>query len=405
MIRVEALGGLRILVNGEESVPLAKQRLKSALLVYLAVERSCMREALIGTFWPDREPERARHVLSQTVYELRKMLGEEWLTIAGARLTVSERVTTDVAEFGEAVEQGDLEKALRLYKGAFLQGCYLAETKDFEEWSDRRNQRKTKLLRRALKETCELPEVPAWNDVAIDVARKFAERDPADDEVQHALIQLLVRAGRRTDALRQFEKYESALAEDELEPLEHTRQLIATIRDATEAVEPVALTPFTAPSPPAVPSLERPSPPAPGGVRPTAAERAAARKRRGAIAGGAIVIALGVVLPFLIGKPEPPRAAKAASNDVPRIAVLPFKDHSPPGEDGRYLASALTDGLSEGLGLFRGLEVRSRNAVEYYTRADIPPDSLAKALNVNTLVGGSVTKSGDNVVVNVQLSD
>ena len=75
MIRVEALGGLRILVNGEESVPLAKQRLKSALLVYLAVERSCMREALIGTFWPEREPERARHVLSQTVYELRKQLG------------------------------------------------------------------------------------------------------------------------------------------------------------------------------------------------------------------------------------------------------------------------------------------------------------------------------------------
>src|SRR5262245_17969134 len=399
MIRVEALGGLRILVNGEESVPLAKQRLKSALLVYLAVERSCMREALIGTFWPDREPERARHVLSQTVYELRKMLGEEWLTIAGARLTVSERVTTDVAEFGEAVEQGDLEKALRLYKGAFLQGCYLAETKDFEEWSDRRNQRKTKLLRRALKETCELPQVPAWNDVAIDVARKFAERDPTDDEVQHALIQLLVRAGRRTDALRQFEKYESALAEDELEPLEHTRQLIATIRDATESVEPVAVTPFMPPPPPAVPAFTD-APPrnvASAVPRPrTAAERAAMRKRPGAIAGGAIVIALGVVLPFLIGKPEPPRDAKASSDDVPRIAVLPFKDHSPPGEDGGYLAAALTDGLSDGLGLFRGLEVRSRNAVEYYTRPDIPPDSLAKALKVNTLVGGSVTKSGDS---------
>ena len=69
MIRVQALGGLRIFVRGEESVTLSKQRLKSGLLVYLAVERSCMREVLIGTFWPEREPERARHVLSQAVYD------------------------------------------------------------------------------------------------------------------------------------------------------------------------------------------------------------------------------------------------------------------------------------------------------------------------------------------------
>ena len=201
MIRVEALGGLRILVNGEESTPLAKQRLKSALLVYLAVERSCMREALIGTFWPEREPERARHVLSQTVYELRKQLGEEWLAIAGDRLTVSDRVSSDVVEFTEAVEKGTLENALRLYRGGFLDGTYLAESHDFEEWCDRRNQRLTKLLRRALKETCELPEVPSWIELAIEVARKSAERDATDDEIQHALLQLLVRAGRRTDAL------------------------------------------------------------------------------------------------------------------------------------------------------------------------------------------------------------
>jgi hypothetical protein len=40
MIRIESLGGLRIFVGEQESAALAKQRLKSGLLVFLAVEPS-----------------------------------------------------------------------------------------------------------------------------------------------------------------------------------------------------------------------------------------------------------------------------------------------------------------------------------------------------------------------------
>ncbi len=407
MIRVEALGGLRIHVNGEESVPLAKQRLKSALLVYLSVERSCLREALIGTFWPEREPERARHVLSQTVYELRKMLGEEWLTIAGDRLTVSDQVTADVVEFTEAVEHGELEKALLTFHGGFLDGTYLAETKEFEEWCDRRNQRVTKLLRRALRETCELPDVPTWIDVAIDVARKSAERDLTDDEIQHALIQLLVRAGRRTDAIRQFEKYEAALAEDELEPLEHTRALMATIRDATESVDPVAVTPYAQPAPATLATLPRPTaPPAPIPTkRDPVAERAAARKRRNAIAGGAMVVALAVVMPFVIGKGGNDGGTDAkASASGPRIAVRPFEDLSPPGEDLEYFAAGMTEGLIDALGRVRGLEVRSKSAVRYWHALKLSPDSLSRVLDVDYLVDGSVARSGNALHVNVEVT-
>ena len=404
MIRVEALGGLRIMVNGEESVPLAKQRLKSALLVYLAVERSCLREALIGTFWPEREPERARHVLSQTVYELRKMLGEEWLTIAGDRLTASERVSSDVVEFTEAVERGALETALRLYHGAFLDGTYLAETHEFEDWSDRRNQKVTKLLRRALRETCELPDVPAWIDVAIDVARKSAERDPTDDEIQHALIQLLVRAGRRTDALRQYEKYEAALADDDLEPLDNTRALIATIRDATESVDPVVVTPFTQPPVPvAVPPVPRPAAQPRASGR-TSAEKAAARRRSSAIAGGAVVIALAVVLPILIARGSQRESTKASTPATPRIAVLPLRDNSSEKNLG-YLTSAITEGLAGALSNVRGLEVRSDRAVRYYDEETMPQDSLARVLNVDWFVVGSLARSGDRLVALVQLVD
>src|SRR5262245_38487079 len=123
MIRIEALGGLRIFVGDQEFGALAKQRLKCGLLVYLAVERSVMRESLIGVFWPDREPERARHALSQNLYELRKLLGEEWLQVSGDRLTVAPTVRCDAVDFQTAIEASELQIALQQYRGVFLQGC------------------------------------------------------------------------------------------------------------------------------------------------------------------------------------------------------------------------------------------------------------------------------------------
>lgn len=390
MIRIEALGGLRIFVGDQEPPALAKQRLKCGLVVFLAVERSVLRESLLNTFWPDREPERARHALSQTLYELRKLLGEDWLIAAGDRMTVADHVRCDAVDFITAVEAGELQAALQSYGGAFLANCYLAETREFEEWIDRRQDRLVKLLRRALREASQLEETPAWIEHAIEAARRAAEQTPTDDDVQHALLQLLVRAGRRSDALAQYERYLSALAEDKLEPLEHTKQLIAVARETAEPATPQRL--FSLPDK----SYDLPAepvsvPPAPRGPR------------RRTILAGVVIVALAAASPWLISNATDNRdaAAKAA---VPRIAVLYFDDLSP-RDTFQYFANALTEGLIDEFSRVQGLDVRSKAATKYYSGRNLQPDSIAHGLEVDYLVDGSTQVLGHQLQVIVQLVD
>ncbi|MGW8268164.1 MAG: AfsR/SARP family transcriptional regulator, partial [Longimicrobiales bacterium] len=133
-IRVLTLGGLRILRDGEELTSLPGKQVRCGLLVYLAVERSATRDTLLALLWPEKDPERARHTLSQTLYELRNELGSGWLETPGEILRVSPNVQTDLLALERAVEEGRLEEALREDRGPFLEGVHLINTRDFQGW-------------------------------------------------------------------------------------------------------------------------------------------------------------------------------------------------------------------------------------------------------------------------------
>ncbi|MEO6778918.1 MAG: serine/threonine-protein kinase [Gemmatimonadaceae bacterium] len=90
--------------------------------------------------------------------------------------------------------------------------------------------------------------------------------------------------------------------------------------------------------------------------------------------------------------------------DPRRIAVLYLTDES----DGKrlgYLASGLTDGLIDRLSSIPELQVTSQNGSALYQNKDIPLDSIARALNVGTIVDGSIEQHGDKVSVSVKLKD
>ncbi|NIQ55016.1 MAG: SARP family transcriptional regulator, partial [Gammaproteobacteria bacterium] len=91
-----------------------------ALLVYLAMEREASRDTLLGLLWPDRPEDRARHTLNQTLYELRRLLGDDWAAVEGDRVRIAEHVTCDAVAFERAVAGQDADQALELYAGAFL---------------------------------------------------------------------------------------------------------------------------------------------------------------------------------------------------------------------------------------------------------------------------------------------
>ncbi len=89
----------------------AAYKRRMALLAVLAVARGrpVGRERLIGLLWPDLTSEAARHNLSETLYVLRKELGDEAIVApAGGDLALGAGVVeSDVAEFEALLEAGD----------------------------------------------------------------------------------------------------------------------------------------------------------------------------------------------------------------------------------------------------------------------------------------------------------
>jgi eukaryotic-like serine/threonine-protein kinase len=90
---------------------------------------------------------------------------------------------------------------------------------------------------------------------------------------------------------------------------------------------------------------------------------------------------------------------------IESIAVLPLENRSgDPGQD--YLAEGITDGLITELSNFGNLKsVIGRTSVMRYRDTDKTPAEIAKELNVQILIEGSVARSQDLVSVDVRAID
>ena len=106
--------------------------------------------------------------------------------------------------------------------------------------------------------------------------------------------------------------------------------------------------------------------------------------------------ALGDEAPVQPGGPTPPERS---------IAVLPFKDLSPAGDQG-YFSDGIAEEILNVLVRIEGLQVASRTTSWGFKGQEalgIP--KIAESLNVNHILEGSVRKSGDMVRVTAQLID
>lgn len=99
-----------------------------------------------------------------------------------------------------------------------------------------------------------------------------------------------------------------------------------------------------------------------------------------------------------------PGAAGPATLDPNHLAVLYFDDLSG-GHTLAPIARGLTEDLIDQLVQVPVLHVTSSAGVAPFRGHAVPPDSIARALGVGTLVAGSVARSGDQLRVSVRLID
>ena len=75
-IRIQTMGRFAVWLDDRELTQILDQPIRAALMVYLAVEGEVTRDAAESVIWSDLPPGKARHALNQTLYRLRKDLGE-----------------------------------------------------------------------------------------------------------------------------------------------------------------------------------------------------------------------------------------------------------------------------------------------------------------------------------------
>jgi len=99
-----------------------------------------------------------------------------------------------------------------------------------------------------------------------------------------------------------------------------------------------------------------------------------------------------------------PREASLAS-DIHSIAVLPFTDLSSNGETQRYFADGMTEELINDLSSISALRVISRNSSMQYKDTHVKLPEIARELNVDAVVEGTVQRVGDQVKISAALVD
>jgi serine/threonine-protein kinase len=142
---------------------------------------------------------------------------------------------------------------------------------------------------------------------------------------------------------------------------------------------------------------------------PRAAGRRATDRRRG---GGLRTLAVTAVTMLLVTwalialrEARGPRQGAGRPELDPRhIAVLYF-DQRPKADSLGYLADGITEELIHELSGIATLHVISRNGVAPYRGASVPPDSIARALRVGTLVHGTLNALGEQIGLSVSMID
>jgi len=247
VIRLQALGSVELSGPGGRELKAVLSRPKLlGLLAYLAASaagRFHRRDTLVGLLWPEATDERARNALRQAIYQLRNELGEGVLVGRGDEELGLDagRFWSDVAAFEAALEAGDREGALELYRGDLLAGLYVTDAPAFETWLE---DRRADLRRRAAAAARALAERARGDGNAAAAGRwgrRALELAPLDEALVRGVIGLLSDVGDRAGAVQEYDSFARRLkAQMDVGPAPETEALARAIR-ARGADVPAAL--------------------------------------------------------------------------------------------------------------------------------------------------------------------
>ncbi len=215
------------------AVPRFRSRRTMALLGYLVAERrSVARDFLAALFWPDEATSKGRSNLRRELHNLAQILPDCWeLDHQAVAFVPSGDVAIDLYTLLQLEAEERWQEAAELLGGEFLEGLYLGDNPEFENWllgeRERWRGRAEKVLSRVIRGHTRRGH---YAD-ALRHTRRLLQLAPWNEDAHRQAMRLLAWTGQRGAALRQFETCKRALWEElGVEPAGETTALCQQIQ-------------------------------------------------------------------------------------------------------------------------------------------------------------------------------
>jgi predicted ATPase/tetratricopeptide (TPR) repeat protein len=235
-LHIRLLGGVQFSRDDQPISGFISNKVPALLAYLVANPRTHQRETLAALLWGEMADADSKNNLRQALTNLRKFFAPH-LTITRETVQFTPQVaySLDIEAFQTAYRAGDLQGAMSIYQGDFLEGFYVREAPGYEEWAFEQQAR----LREQALEALHRLMVAHTNCGEYSQASAYGNRllalDPWREEIHRHLMLIQARSGQRSTALAQYKTCQKMLRKEfQVEPSEETTALYKRIKESLQ---------------------------------------------------------------------------------------------------------------------------------------------------------------------------
>lgn len=186
-----------------------RSRKHMGLLLYLVAHPRTvhMRGRLADLLWDGGE-QKARHSLSQALYDIRSSVGPVVTVDINSVRLVARRVAYELDAFERAFQARDHETVIDLYRGEFAPDLLNLGADEFERWLDGERERSRVLVAMALRNALQAAEERGDWDRTCLAALRLVRQNEFDEEAHCTLMRALTMKGDYHSALAYYRAVE-----------------------------------------------------------------------------------------------------------------------------------------------------------------------------------------------------
>lgn len=199
---VRFLGTPEIFKDGEE-VFFSYNKV-NALVYYILVRGTVMRDELSGILWADKPDAVARKNLRNAIYEAKKILGAD--TFISPRKAIIKVNPAVEVEIDSKIFEADPVGQLDLYKGEFLQGFFIKDSVEYEDWYLAERSRLKNLYMDAIAEKLKTAVDEKDYNTIERHGQLLIAQNPYDENVYSIVLRAYCEQGKMQQAMELYEE-------------------------------------------------------------------------------------------------------------------------------------------------------------------------------------------------------